>query len=54
MAPGTSPSLAGQPDGSWLVAFQDRNNQLWLRNSAGGNNETGLAMELSAPSLSSA
>jgi hypothetical protein len=43
--------VTAQPSpGSWLVAFQDGSNQLWLRNSAGDNNETGLAM---APGTSS-
>ena len=51
---GLVPGLTLQPPpGTWLVAFQDSSNQLWLRNSAGANNETGLAMALSAPSLSS-
>jgi cell wall-associated NlpC family hydrolase len=38
----------------WLVAFQDNTNQLYLRNSAGQNNVTRLAMAVNAPSLSSA
>jgi hypothetical protein len=54
MAPGTSPSLVGQPDGSWLCAFQNGSNELWLCNSAHQNNETGLTMAPGTPSLSSA
>jgi hypothetical protein len=48
---GQVPGL-GTGDGAWLVAFQDNNSQLYLRNSAGGDNATGLDIAPgSSPSL---
>lgn len=56
---GQVPGLVMSPtpppqSGGWLCALQDKQNQLWLHNSAGQNNQTGLAMALSTPSLESA
>jgi hypothetical protein len=46
MAPGTSPSIAVEPDGScYLIAFDDNDNDLYLHTSAGQNIGTTLGLQ---------